>query len=396
MAPKTLGASNEGVQYQSMVPFVPTRATVCRSPTRPCSAMGRYWPSCSPATAKASGSVRAYTRAGPLRRVVVFDGLDLRQAAHVALLAGELRLRIGGDDLRGVGGPHDARAEAQHVDVVVLHGVMRGVGVVRRAGPDAGDLAGGHSDAGARAADDDRAVRAALADGLPRHLRCVRVVNGVRREGAEVERLVPGRLQRGEHHRLEREPGVIEGARDPHHTGSLVRSKMYSCAAIVAAPSTPACGPCRARRMVVRSPMPGTVCRRAVCSAGLSSSSPAAETPPPMTISSGSKMLITLPMPTPSRSPRMRITWRQWMSPCCAPSTASCPVISSPAARRRPRNDFGCARADSTVRRSSARPEASRSSEPGCGKSPGSAGAPSVRSSPMMMWPSSAADVLPR
>src|SRR5690349_3419141 len=130
-----------------MVPFVPTRATVCRSPTRPCSAIGRYGASYAPATAKAC-----------LPRVVVFDGLDLRQAAHVALLAGELRPREGGDDLRGVGGPHDARAEAEHVDVVVLHRLVRGVGVVRRAGADAGDLAGGHGDPGAGAAHDDRTL----------------------------------------------------------------------------------------------------------------------------------------------------------------------------------------------------------------------------------------------
>ena len=40
-APKTLGESKRGQQYQSMVPSVPTSATVCRSPIRPCSAIGR-------------------------------------------------------------------------------------------------------------------------------------------------------------------------------------------------------------------------------------------------------------------------------------------------------------------------------------------------------------------
>jgi hypothetical protein len=41
MAAKTLGESNRGQQYQSIVPSVPTSATVCRSPIRPCSAIGR-------------------------------------------------------------------------------------------------------------------------------------------------------------------------------------------------------------------------------------------------------------------------------------------------------------------------------------------------------------------
>jgi hypothetical protein len=38
---KTLGESNRGQQYQSIVPSVPTSATVCRSPISPCSAIGR-------------------------------------------------------------------------------------------------------------------------------------------------------------------------------------------------------------------------------------------------------------------------------------------------------------------------------------------------------------------
>ena len=39
--PNTLGESKCGAQYQSIVPSVPTSATVCRSPITPCSAMGR-------------------------------------------------------------------------------------------------------------------------------------------------------------------------------------------------------------------------------------------------------------------------------------------------------------------------------------------------------------------
>ena len=141
---------------------------------------------------------------------------------------------------------------------------------------------------------------------------------------------------------------------------------------------------------------PGTVWRRAVRSAGTSSRSPASDTPPPITISSGSNVLIALAIPIPSRSPRIRTTCWQWTSPSRAPSTASWPVISSPRASRRPRNDFGCARADSSASRSSARPDASRSSEPVCGKSPASLGAPPARSRPIIVWPSSAALVAPR
>jgi hypothetical protein len=41
IAAKTPGESNRGQQYQAIVPSVPTSVTVCRSPIRPCSAMGR-------------------------------------------------------------------------------------------------------------------------------------------------------------------------------------------------------------------------------------------------------------------------------------------------------------------------------------------------------------------
>ena len=38
---RSLGESKLGQQYQSIVPSVPTSAAVCRSPIRPCSAIGR-------------------------------------------------------------------------------------------------------------------------------------------------------------------------------------------------------------------------------------------------------------------------------------------------------------------------------------------------------------------
>src|SRR5512133_2979390 len=62
-------------------------------------------------------------------------------------------------------------------------------------------------------------------------------------------------------------------------------------------------------------PTPGMMKRAAASLAGASSSSPATETPPPMITSSGSKMFTTLAMPTPRRSPRMRMHSRASGSP---------------------------------------------------------------------------------
>ncbi len=73
-----------------------------------------------------------------------------------------------------------------------------------------------------------------------------------------------------------------------------------SCKATSAAPSTPARS-CRARRIVVWLPSPGTTCESATRRAGASSSSPARAAPPPSTTSSGSNVLIALAMPIPTR-----------------------------------------------------------------------------------------------
>ena len=139
--------------------------------------------------------------------------------------------------------------EAQHIHVVVLHGLMRRIGVVRGARADAGHLAGGDRHAGARAADHHGAVGVARADRVGGGAGRVGVVDRIRRPGAEVDRLVPARLERGQYDRLEREAGVVEGAGDLHACSSLglrARASAHSWAATVAAPSTPAWGPWRA------------------------------------------------------------------------------------------------------------------------------------------------------
>src|SRR3954465_8792813 len=129
-------------------------------------------------------------------------------------------------------------------------------------------------------------------------------------------------------HRLQREPGVVERARDLQAPVSpeiapwrfWPVSSAYSCAAISAAPRTPARGPCRAMRIVVFMPRPGATCRNAASRAGASSSSPARETPPPITTSSGSNVLIALAIPIPSRSPRTRRHHSDGSSPASAPA----------------------------------------------------------------------------
>jgi hypothetical protein len=131
-----------------------------------------------------------------------------------------------------------------------------------------------------------------------------------------------------EHESLEREAGVVERARDLRRPSTVASitwpvSSAYSWAASSAAPSTPARGPWRARRMLHEEPAPGTVYFHATSRAGPSRNSPAADTPPPTTISSGSNIVIALAIPIPSRSPRIRRQRIDASSPSRAPSTTS-------------------------------------------------------------------------
>src|SRR2546421_10724541 len=77
IAPKTLGESNRGQQNQSIVPSVPTSATVCRSPITPWSAIGRY-----SAIAQANLLRRSRLRSVDLSTIDELEGA-LRDASYL-------------------------------------------------------------------------------------------------------------------------------------------------------------------------------------------------------------------------------------------------------------------------------------------------------------------------
>src|ERR687894_1622332 len=204
-------------------------------------------------------------------RVIPLDLLDLAGPADVAPLAGELRGREHGDDLGRQRRADDAPAEAEHVAVVVLDGLVGRVGVVRDDRADAGDLRGRDRDTRARAADDDRPLGVAAPDRLARLARLVGVVHGLRGVRPEVDRLVAELLERLQDERLQREARMVKGAGDLHGRFSLW-SSSHSWAAFSAAPSTPARG----------------AGRNGVRGAGWSRTSRALATRPPITTSGGS------------------------------------------------------------------------------------------------------------
>jgi hypothetical protein len=99
----------------------------------------------------------------------------------------------------------------------VLDALVSRIDVVADGGADPWQLAGGDGGADARAADQDRTLGAAGADRFPHLPRLVRVVDRDDvRVGAEIDRLVPERLDLLEDARAQLHASVVERDRDTH------------------------------------------------------------------------------------------------------------------------------------------------------------------------------------
>src|SRR4051794_30311064 len=122
------------------------------------------------------------------------DPEDLGEPSTVAFLAAERRPKERVRRLERELRTDDARPEHEHVHVVVLDALVRGVRVVADRGANAADLAGRNRGADAGTADEDPSLRRAATYRLAEPLREVRVV--VVRIGAvatEVDQLVARR-----------------------------------------------------------------------------------------------------------------------------------------------------------------------------------------------------------
>ena len=117
-----------------------------------------------------------------------------------------------------------ARTEGHHVAAVVLDHLMGGVDVVGDARAHAGELVGGDRDAGAAAADQDRALRPSGGDRIADQLGEDRIVVVRAVElGAEHDRLVAG-VPDDLGDVLPVPPGVVGGNGDFHGSHSLPRA----------------------------------------------------------------------------------------------------------------------------------------------------------------------------
>ena len=152
------------------------------------------------------------------------------------------------------------------------------------------------------------------------------------------------------------------------------------------APIIPASGPMRAASTRTTS-LPGASARSSMTSrAGASSSSPAAITPPPITITCGLKMFTRLTRPMPSARPIVSIAPRATGSPAVASSVISGPVSSRPSSSAWPSAVSGWRATASDASRTSAVPEATDSRQPQFGQLPWH-GRPFMST---IMWPISA------
>src|SRR6266550_3552781 len=149
---------------------------------------------------------------------------DLSQTSDIALAAVEVGAEIGADEVRGERGADDFGAEAEHVHVVVLDALMRGVDVVTGRSADSRQLGGSDRGAHAGAADEDPPLGFAVPDHLADLARLVRIVDPLGgRVGAEINRLVAQCLELTENTIAQGYAAVVKGDCNPHQDRYVTR-----------------------------------------------------------------------------------------------------------------------------------------------------------------------------
>ena len=127
----------------------------------------------------------------------------------MALGSGELRPQIRFYDFGGQLRADDARAEAEHVRVVIFDALVRGKRVVACARADAAKFIGRDARAHTAAAEQNAALGAASENGLGDLLRVIGIIDRIGRTRAEIDRLMSQSARDFDNVLFQREPGVI-------------------------------------------------------------------------------------------------------------------------------------------------------------------------------------------
>src|SRR5882757_478393 len=145
----------------------------------------------------------------PSAAIFGFDRLYFAQAPHVALLIGEFRAEESFHQILRQHDSHYAGPKHQHVDVIVLHALVRGISVVAHAGADAWNLVRRHAGADAAAANQHTALGFFVDHGAANGFREIRIVGGIFVERANIQHFMPQRTQQIANIDLQLKTGVI-------------------------------------------------------------------------------------------------------------------------------------------------------------------------------------------
>ncbi len=140
--------------------------------------------------------------------------LNFPTAALVTLLLADSSLQKGRDQLPREGRADDAPAQDEHVHVVVLDALMRGVCIVTQARSDPGQFVCRDAGANAAPANQDAPFHAAFSDRSPDSFGIIRIIHGFRPVSSEIRDVVAKRAHELRDGLLEREPSVIRGHSD--------------------------------------------------------------------------------------------------------------------------------------------------------------------------------------
>src|SRR5215472_17819890 len=159
--------------------------------------------------------------------VPLFDAERLSQSTLVALLCRKARFQESRAQVLGQLNSDDARAQDQHVDVVMLHALMRGVAVMADPGADSRNLVGGYRSAYTASAEDDAAIAFAGEKALGYFLREVGIIDRRSAAGARIFHCMSVLTQEIDQGLLEFEAGVI-GANGYAHAAFVVLASTPS------------------------------------------------------------------------------------------------------------------------------------------------------------------------
>src|SRR5215208_2860865 len=144
---------------------------------------------------------------------------DLFQSSDIALAAVETCREEPAHELRGDRGAHHLTTQAEHVHVVVLDALVRGVGVVADRGADPGELARRKRRADARAADEHASLGVAGTDRFADLPRLVRIVDpDAAVVGAEIDDFVAQGADLLQHGLAQFHAPVIERSSNAHQS----------------------------------------------------------------------------------------------------------------------------------------------------------------------------------